>query len=79
MTRTGDGTGERQDAEGRASFEKGFLIEDWLDLKMEDREYDIMPISPASLEPSTLPGLTKLDKEYLAKCGTAAFIGISKS
>lgn len=79
MMQTGDGTGERQDNQCRAYFEDGFLIEDWLDLNMDDREYQVMSTSPASLEPTTLPGLTKLDKEYLAKCGTSAFIGISKS
>ncbi|KAJ5202030.1 uncharacterized protein N7498_006693 [Penicillium cinerascens] len=61
-----------------ADFEDGFSIEDWLDLTPGDQENDLIATSPASLDPTTLPELTKQDKEYLSKCGTAAFVGLPK-
>ena len=62
----------------RANFEDGFSIEDWLDLTPGDLETEVIAASPASLDPTTLPELTKQDKEYLSKCGTAAFVGLPK-
>lgn len=78
MAKTKRHTSKQKKVTEHAGFEDGFSIEDWLDLTPGDFEVEIIAKSPASLDPTTLPELTKQDKEYLSKCGTAAFVGLPK-